>query len=85
MRPRKGRRHRGDARGADTVAMRVEPTPWQRTGSRHRSSADVSGGEDRSGRNAAVRRKGREAGDAGGRLAGVQRARGLGRMRMEGQ
>ena len=38
----------------------------------------MSGGDGRSGRKAAVRRKGREAGDAGKRLAGVRRAQGLG-------
>ena len=85
MRPRKGRQHQGNAPAADTVAMRGEPTPWRRTGSRHRRSADVSKGDGRSGRKAAVRRKGREAGDAGKRFAGVQRAQGLGKMRMEGQ
>ena len=62
--------------GAATVPTRGEPTPGQ--------SGRV-GGKGRSGCNAAVRLKGREVGDDGGRLAGVRRVPGLGRMRMEGQ
>jgi len=61
-----GRQHRGDARGADTVAARGEPTPRRGAGSRRRGGAlGAASGEGRDGCHAAVRRNGREAGEAG--------------------